>query len=289
MNLNQSNTIVINSNLEDAPKCRDVLAQTKAHSSRTDKYSVVSSGDLIKQLEEAGFICKKVAEERNTLKFKGFGTHLIRCTHPNIKMGVAELETELTPQIYIKNSYHGRTKLEIHLGLFRMFCLNGLVLGDKFKTVKLIHKGLDKEEITALISDLVRIYKEEVSPYVLTLKNTIMTAEQQNEFAKIMLAERLRSNGNFISGDHELLLTVNRPEDSANTAWEVFQRVQENLGLNFGTHPIDGLMYSFNGEDKDGNLVIKERKVSKLSNIKEVTYLNRYAFDTITSYCPTIK
>jgi hypothetical protein len=287
MNLNQNIKAEIN-NTEVIENCTNVLAQTKAHNSRSEKYSVVSSKDLIDQLEEAGFTCQKVAEERNTQKYKGFGTHLIRCVHPEITMGNDILNRELTPQIYIKNSYHGRTRFEVHLGLFRTFCLNGLILGDKFKTIKLKHIGLSKDEVTELIADMSRIYKDEVAPFVLSLKETVLTQKEQEQFAKTMLQERMRSNINFISGEHLNLLTINRDEDKESTAWEVFQRVQENMGLNFGTKPVE-LVYQYNSKDKDGNAVIKDRKLSKLTNIKEVTYLNKLAFDMITEYLPANK
>jgi hypothetical protein len=286
MNLIQTNTETVNT--EKSEICQNVLTQTKAHSSRTDKYTVVSTGDVISQLEAAGFECKKVQEERNTAKYKGFGTHLIRCVHPGITMGNDELNRELTPQLYIKNSYHGRTRFEIHMGLFRTFCLNGLILGNQFKATKVKHIGLTKDDVDNLVAEMSRVYKEEVAPYILALKEVKMTREQQIEFAETALRERMRNNLEFIQGEHELLLTYHRPQDQGDSLWEILQRVQENLGLNFRGVQVD-VTYQYNSTDKDNNPVIKERKVSKLTNIKEVTYLNKFLFDKITEYLPADK
>lgn len=286
-NLINSNNEVVSETISQAEVCRDVLSQKKAHSSRSKKYSVVETGDVLQRMEAAGFTWKKVAEERNTLKYKGFGTHLICVEHPEITLGNAELDRELRPQLYIKNSYHGRSRFEMHLGLFRFFCMNGLILGDRFKTVKFKHIGLTKEEIVEIVEEMKRVYKEEVAPFILALKEVQMTPSQQNEFAEIALKERLADNPNFLHGEHERLLTCLRPTEAGNSLWEIFQRVQENLGLNFA--PGMEIQYSYNATDKDGNPIVKERKIRELKNIKEVTYLNKFLFDTISEYLPEDK
>lgn len=260
-----------------------LLAQTSAHSSRTDKYSVVTSGDIVAQFLEAGFTGKVVAMEKSTRKYFGFGTHLICLENPSLTLGNAELDKELRPQLYIKNSYHGRTRFELHYGLFRTFCLNGLILGNKFKVKKAKHIWLTKDDVNQMVKDMQEVMTKEVVPYILKLKERKLTDAEQIEFAKAALAERLRDNPNFIQGEAQLLLTVNRPEDAGNSAWEVLQRVQENLGLNFGSEPIE-LSYEYKAKDKDDNDVIKERNISVLKNIQKVTYLNQFLFDRVSDY-----
>ena len=286
-NLINANNEIVNETNPQTEVCRDVLNQTQKHSSRSKKYSVVETGDVIKRLEAAGFTWRKVAEERNTPKYKGFGTHLLCIEHPEITLGNAELDRELRPQLYIKNSYHGRSRFEMHLGLFRFFCMNGLILGDQFKTVKFKHIGLSKEEIVEIVEEMKRVYTEEVAPFVFVFKEVKMTPAQQLEYAEIALRERLADNLNYLHGEHKLLLTCHRPTEAGDSLWETFQRVQENLGLNFG--PGMEIRYSIQANDKDGNPIVKERKIRELKNIKEVTYLNKFLFDKISEYLPEDK
>lgn len=260
-----------------------LLNQTQAHSSRTKEYSVATTADILKMLEEAGFTWKMVARERSSKKYKGFGTHLISCEHPDLNLGSDELNRELKPQLYIKNSYHGRTKLELHIGLFRFFCLNGLILGDKFKTIKMKHRWVTKEEFQAIAVEMKREFIEEVAPFVLKLKARKMSPAEQAEFADAALRERLRNVDGFLAADSSPLLESNRVEDNGDSAWVVLQRVQENLGLNFGSVPTE-LKFEKTAKDKDGNEITKERKVKRLSNIAEITYLNKFLFDRITDY-----
>jgi len=282
-NLN-SNQIVMNSS-EAVVEIPNVITQRKAHPIRSDKYSVVTTEDIIKQLmEDAGLVWKKVAEENNTSKYKGYGTHLVRCTHPDFSLGNDELNLELIPQLYIKNSYHGRTKFEMHVGLFRVFCMNGLILGNQFQTIKIKHIGLTVDEIKAEVEKMKAVFTGEVAPFILSLKEKKLTDAQQLEFAEAALRERVRLNANFIRGiNTQDLLTSVRSEDEGAAIWEVLQRVQDNLGLNFRSSPVE-VRYEYLAKDKDGNDITKERKVSKLKNIQEVTYMNKFLFDLATSY-----
>jgi hypothetical protein len=282
VNLTQNNLMNQSENVCEIP---NVITQRKAHPIRSEKYSVVTTEDIIKQLmEEAGLVWEKVAEENNTSKYKGFGTHLVRCTHPDFSLGRDDLNRELIPQLYIKNSYHGRTKFEMHVGLFRVFCMNGLILGNKFQTIKIKHIGLTVEEIRAEVEKMKEIFTGEVAPFILSLKEKKLTDAQQLEFAEAALRERVRLNANFIRGvNTQDLLTSVRSEDEGAALWEVLQRVQDNLGLNFRSSPVE-IRYEYMAKDKDENDVIKERKVSKLKNIQEVTYMNKFLFDLATKY-----
>lgn len=282
-NLN-SNQNVMNQS-EAVCEIPNVITQSKAHPIRSDKYSVVTTGNIIEQLmEEAGLVWEKVAEENNTSKYKGFGTHLVRCTHPDFSLGRDDLNRELIPQLYIKNSYHGRTKFEMHVGLYRVFCMNGLILGNQFQTIKIKHIGLTVDEVKAEVEKMKAIFTGEVAPFILSLKEKKLTDAQQLAFAEAALRERVRLNANFLRGvNTQELLTSVRKEDEGAAIWEVLQRVQDNLGLNFRSSPVE-VRYEYLAKDKDGNDIIKERKVSKLKNIQEVTYMNKFLFDLATRY-----
>jgi len=268
-----------------------VLNQTQRHPIRSPKYSVVTTGNVLEQLmEETGLTWEKVAEENNGPKYKGFGIHLIRCTIPGFSLGRDDLDRELIPQLYIKNSYTGRTKFEMHIGLYRVFCMNGLILGNQFYTKKIKHIGLTAAEVQAEVEKVKEIFTGEIAPFILALKETKLSREQQLEFAELALRERVRSNENFIRGvNTEDLLTSVRVEDEGAAIWEVLQRVQDNLELNFRVTPDVKIRYEYLAKDSDGNEVIKERKVSRLKNIQEVTYMNQYLFDLAKDFLERYK
>ena len=55
-------------------------------------------------------------------------------------------------------------------------------------------------------------------------------------------------------------------------------RIQENLGLNFNSKPID-MTYSVNVVDENDQVEQKERKLRPISGISEITRLNKVLFD----------
>lgn len=282
MNLNQT----LNQTEEQTQV--SVINQTKAHDSRSSKYKVIETQKVIEAFEAAGFSHKLVQQERSSAKYKGFGTHLIKFTHEGISFNDPILDQEIKPVLYFKNSYHGRTKAVFDLGLYRFYCLNGLVLGDSIETIALRHMGISNQDIKGVIEQMKVLFNSRVKDLVLNLKETQMSQADQLEYAEMALRERVRNNANFKSGNHEILLTTHRVEDHGNNAWVVYNRVQENLGLNYTKRP-EGmeLSYLYDSEDKDGNVVEKERNLSPLKSIKEVNYLNSFLFKQIQSYLPT--
>jgi hypothetical protein len=256
-----------------------ILTQTKAHHSRSPKYSVVNTGDIIKQFEDAGWTSKLYAKERpRKEEFKGFETHVYCLEHPDVV--VKGMEGEMRPRLYLKNSYHGRSKLEYVFGLIRSYCLNGLVLGNIFESIKRRHVGIEPREIAEFATLMQTFFNDEVLPYILNLKKSVLTEQQMLAFAEIVLRERFRGNTDFVKGEHEKLLTVYREEDRENSPWNVLNRVQENLGLSYRKADVT-LKYVFKTTDKDNNPIQKEREMRGLKNIREVTHMNRYLFDAM--------
>lgn len=282
-----SNEAVNNTESNEVVNPTSVLTQSHKHPSRSEKYFVVETGKVIEAMEKEGFTWEKVAEERSRGSYKGFGTHLVCFQHPDLVFG-DDLDLEISPRLYFKNSYHGRSKCHFDFGLIRFYCMNGLIMGNRFKSINFRHIGDKSDELKTAIDEMKRVYKEQIGPFIKALMTTTISESQAMEFAELALAERMRSNPTFLKGDHLKLLEATRPGDKGMSLWLVLQRIQENLGLNFRGSPVD-LYYSYSAEDKEGNPIEKERKLKKLKNIKEVTYLNKWLFDEVSKYLPEDK
>jgi len=265
---------------EQTDQVPGILTQTLAHPSRSSKYSVVTSMNVIKMFEDAGFIWKLVRQENCRKHYAGFGTHLIALEHPDIRFEDKELDKEIIPRLFFLNSYHGRTPLKLDLGIFRTYCENGLFIGAMLETFSKKHIGITQESIPQVVLEMKKVFSEKVVPLVGSLMENELSESTQLEFAKAALAERLRSNEAYIGGQYEKLLISHRDEDKGNSTWRVLNRVQENLGLNFRGSPVE-VMYSYTAKDENGQSLVKERKVSKISNIQEVTHLNKYLFEKV--------
>lgn len=286
--MNQINQMVVNQEIETSTEIKPIedvtLLQTQAHSSRTEKYQVVRTSDIINAFVEKGYKWELVKKTKTRKQSKrGYEAHLLYFEKESLSLGDAALDQEVKPRIYLRNSHDGSTPCELTIGLFRFVCENGLFIGTMFDSIKLKHIGSVRERVLQAIAKMEQEYSKNIGQKVRQLKETVLTKEQATEYAEIMLRERMRNNPSFMYGQHEKLLDVNpnrQVEDSGNSAWNVIQRVQDNLGLNFGRSPIELTCYH-TGMDHNNQPIIKERKMRRLSSIKEVTELNQFVFNTM--------
>jgi hypothetical protein len=260
-----------------------ILTQDKAHPARSERYSVVKTIDVIKSFEDSGFTWNLVSQEKCRDGRAGFGTHLVSLEHPEIGFRDSELNKEIKPRLYLKNSYHGGSRFMLDLGIFRMYCQNGLFVGMMLESFRKRHIGIDSSNIKQAVIDMKKALDETLVPVISGLIESEMSEEAQLSFAEKALAFRLRANKDFLGGEFEKLLTVNRIEDKGNSQWKVLNRVQENLGLNFRGAPVD-VKYRYMATDKNGNNQVKERKVARIGRIEEVTIMNKALFDKIGEY-----
>lgn len=274
-----------------------LMGQTAKHASRTEKYSVVTSLDVVKMFNDAGakmdpavqYNWQVIAKENSTAKYRNFGTHLFKLEQieDTDELGDQELDKQWKPQLLIKNSYHGRTKLEMHYGLQQRTTRRYLILGHKVKVKTQKHIHLQPGDVDEIVAEMSRTMRAEVVALLGHLKTRVLSIEEQNEFAKDVLAERFRDNPNFLDGDHQLLLSNRDLSEgiNGNSAWDVLQRVQANLGLNFGEVPVE-MYYNVQATDNKGKEIIRKRKMKALSKLATVTYLNQYLFDRMSDYLP---
>jgi len=283
MNLNTTNLNSIN--LNDTDSLPAFMKQTKAHPSRSSRYTVVATGDLVEKLTNAGF--KLVGmRARKARKNDGYQAHQLVFEHPEIKLAHDELNREMRPQIYIGNSYDGTTRFMIGGGFIRFVCSNGLIAGDIFASMRQKHIGIDADEVHHILERLIVMFQGPMTQYVSVLKSTEIGDIQRLELARQALALRFADDKRFVGGEHHKLLNVIRPADAENTLWNVLNRIQENLGLNYRQTEHE-LKYQVNITDPVTNVVSLENKtMKKLRDFQRITELNRELFNLADQYLP---
>jgi len=104
----------------------------------SERYAPINTGDLVSQFETAGFTVTSIQKSRVTNSAKeGFQTHLLRLRHPEFSVETGGL----FPEIVVKNSYDGSSALKIMLGLYRLVCANGLIMGTSYFNASIRHVG----------------------------------------------------------------------------------------------------------------------------------------------------
>ena len=276
----------------------NILDQQMPHHSRSEKYLVIPTREVLDVFQELGFNYDEdslwVTKSRKNSR-KGKGKHMITLRHPDLQLDPA-LRNELIPQMYLWNSYDGSLRLKLAIGLFRGACLNTMVFGSQivepilFKHIAgMNNKDFRKKELMDSIKTVAEKFKE-ASAYVLNLKDVTMTRDQKIAFARRMVEIRLlgttnpevtlESKGITITNSmlENSILAPHREEDMGDSAWLVANVVQENL-LSLTNY--SAFTYVKTSVNKKNETVRKERKARQLKNRVRMDELNISLFQVL--------
>jgi hypothetical protein len=132
----------------------------------------------------------------------------------------------LMPQIILRNSHNGTSKIQLSLGIFRLVCSNGLVVADsQFAQIKRKHMGVDREEILKVIYDATKEFPT-IWNKVHEYKSINLTSGQRLDFATAVV-EYNWGKDSVISPD--ALLKSRRHEDEAEDLFTTYNIIQENI------------------------------------------------------------
>ena len=201
---------------------------------RTDKYAFLPTDKLINVIEEKGW---KAYSANQQGKGK-FARHMIRLENSSFG-NISVKGDSIKPQLLLDNSHNGLSSARIHIGLFRLICSNGLVIGipNMSSTFKFKHMGLDREDIYRTVEEATEQFGEIVA-HVNDMRDVNLNESQKTNFAIRAIANRyehrfIKEDGtvdvdNVLSSvDIKDIYTPTRSADKSNDLWTVFNVIQE--------------------------------------------------------------
>ena len=191
----------------------------------SSRYVAINTANVVSQFEAAGFVLHRqsVARVKDQAK-QGFQKHLLVFRHPAMELrGV----TDSVPEIILKNSYDGSTSFQIFLGIYRMVCANGLMVGSTYETLRVRHVGANALQSAIDGAFQVSRQVETVAANIQLMQSVQLTQEQQLQFAG-QAGELIRPDS-AVRFDASLLLKARRGPDTGSDLWSVYNRVQENI------------------------------------------------------------
>lgn len=216
--------------LEQAIKQAPAMAATKPADRVTNRYNFVSTMDIVENMQQLGWAITSAKQSSSKVPmYKDYGTHILTFQRPDLYVKDSEGGIEARPSIVFINSHDGTRPLQAELGIFRLVCSNGLVVKtESFGGFRERHTKLDLEATKKLLDEKLALMTPTVEKMTkwseIQMKNLDI-----KKFAESAL--RLRVGEDREIAEHELfsILEPKRKEDSGNTLWKVFNRVQENL------------------------------------------------------------
>src|SRR5437667_11660435 len=110
------------------------------------RYAFVPTAHLVVRLRDAGWAPVSAVQQRVKLdQRRGFQKHLIRFQ----RRDVVPVKGEYTPELCLINSHDRSSAYQLHAGLYRFICANGMFVGDgdAFERVSIRHAGFTSEEV----------------------------------------------------------------------------------------------------------------------------------------------
>ena len=189
------------------------------------RYAFVPTARIVDGLGEHGWVPVTVEEQRirNEAR-RGFQKHLIR-----FRLAV-QMETldEWNVELVLLNSRDKGCAYQLHAGIYRRICANGLVLSElSFEAIRFRHAGLLADEVVQASFRLLD-FVPRVGELVNRFRSRSLDASESLDLAGHALL--LRYDGlESAPVEPETLLKARRPEDEGTDLWRVMNRVGENL------------------------------------------------------------
>ena len=189
------------------------------------RYTFVPTARIVSGLRDHDWVPVAVEEQRIRAEARrGFQKHLIRF---RLAAQMESLE-EWNVELVLLNSHDAGCAYQLHAGLYRRICSNGLVLSsESFEAIRFRHSGLEPEEVVTASFRLIE-YMPRVGELVQQFRDHTLAPDEARRFAEHALLLRYPSLAEA-PVDAETLLQARRPEDEGNDVWHVVNRCQEAL------------------------------------------------------------
>lgn len=203
---------------------------------KSDRYSFIPTYHLVDMFQKLGW-------EPTHAKQDGaspYSRHFIRMT--NEKLSYLNVNREsVEPQIILDNSHNGISPAQIHIGLFRLVCENGLVVSvpGMYTNVKFKHISVDFNELKNLMVQVSEQYLN-LGNHIEDMRRVDLHEDQKEQFA--ISAVAYRNPEHFINEDGTInekmvfnmtnpkeLIRPIREEDAKNDLWSTFNILQERM------------------------------------------------------------
>ena len=191
----------------------------------SDRYTFVPTARIVSGLGEHDWVPVDVEEQRirNEAR-RGFQKHMIRFRRAEQMETLDEWNVELV----LLNSHDRGCAYQLHAGIFRRICSNGLVMSEgSFEAIRFRHSKLDTDEVVQASFRLLE-YVPKVGELVNRFRYRALEARESLALAEHALVMRY---GSLEKAPVEVdtLLKARRPEDEGTDLWSTLNRVQENL------------------------------------------------------------
>lgn len=201
-----------------------VLYTTVPHEDASEKYSVISSIDVINELKHKfnwHVTSVQIAPVRDETR-ENKQVHCVRLRHFSDLI----VPQESAVEILFFNSFDRSKAFTISVGIYRFSCANGLVVGEIFDSYKLRHIGDLENNLDEIIQKITE-FKPKLEQKIQNFSSLMLSQSEMETFAKLSVPLKFAPH---LEIDSKQLLEPQRDEDRKDTSlYTVMNVIQENL------------------------------------------------------------
>jgi hypothetical protein len=113
----------------------------------SDRYSFLPTSSILKGMRENGWVPVRAEQQSvRTEARRGFQKHLIRFSR--LEHLDSWEKNQVRPEVVLLNSHDKSSAYQLHCGLFRLVCSNGMVVADAtFQRISIKHSGFNPDSV----------------------------------------------------------------------------------------------------------------------------------------------
>lgn len=247
----------------------------------SNRYVKANTETVVDDLAKLGWYPVQAKQCRTNKKSSGIRSlHMIAFQNPDVKIAKIDKDggeiVDSWPRIILTNSHDGFNSFKFLVGMFRLVCSNGLIVGDnEMVNMSIKHINYDFEALR----DIVKTAIEQVPNIVCqmnSMKNTILSEDEKVELAKsvVKIRKGVEDDEKFEIDEETIMdiLDPQRKEDKGDDLWTVFNICQEKM---------------IKGEYSDIGSNNKPRKQRKITSIKKDIDFNQKLWVIATKFIPS--
>jgi len=191
----------------------------------SSRYTFVPTARIVDGLREQDWVPVDVEEQRIRKEARrGYQKHLIRFRRAEQMQTLDEWNVELV----LLNSHDRGCAYQLHAGIFRRICSNGLVMSEgSFEAIRFRHSKLETDEVVKASFRLIE-FVPKIGEQVNRFRSRQLEFRESLDLARYAMLLRYPSVEES-PVDAETLLKSRRTEDEGTDLWTTMNRVQENL------------------------------------------------------------
>jgi hypothetical protein len=247
-------------NNEQMMRSAPSIFAANAHERVSDRYSFLPTIEVVEGMRKNGWLPVSVNEQRvRDESRKGFQKHMIRFRQASDLTRMLRKEDTLV-EVLLTNSHDRSSAYQLHAGVFRLICGNGLVVCDAtFAKISIKHSGFKPDSV---IDGSFKVLDEvpTVTNEIEMMRSKTLSDSQRSAFAEAaLIAKYGEVEAAPVMPDK--VLTPRRIDDRKADVWSTFNVIQENL--------VRGGQRDLRKRKEDGSFFKRTREVKGIDeNVK---------------------